>query len=413
MNEITLSNQWQTLWESDSRYFVFTGGRGSGKSYAVTYFLIDLIRSESGHIVLFSRKTMTSARISIIPMFQQVLKDSGVEEEFEVTNDEITHKLSGSKIWFKGLQTSNGDNTANLKSIPITTWVLDEAEELKDEELFDKVDLSIRNQHKDNRVILVLNPTTKEHFIYNKFFEEAGIFPGSNTTKEGITTIHSTWMDNTDHLSESFITQALLMQKKAPEQYEKIMLGGWRDKAEGTVFTNWEVGEGGQGLQSVYGYDDGYSPDPAAMVETKIDKVSKTIYIKELIYHTQMVESEKVSKIKEYSSGGKVYCEHSGSIIESCKRQGVNAVKAIKGPGSVLKGISTLQDYKLVIHPDSINLVKELNNYAWDSRKSDTPIDKYNHLIDALRYSISDLFGFSGPSTTHKSTTRHRRPSFR
>jgi phage terminase large subunit len=75
---------------------------------------------------------------------------------------------------------SNGDNTARLKSISgITTLIVEEAEELTDETLFDKVNLSIRNKGKQNRVILILNPATKTHWIYNKFFVEKGVKEGT------------------------------------------------------------------------------------------------------------------------------------------------------------------------------------------------------------------------------------------
>ena len=62
--------------------------------------------------------------------------------------------------------------------------MLDEAEELTDETIFDKIDLSIRQKNKDNRVILILNPTTKENFIYQRWFEARGVKDGSNTTKK-------------------------------------------------------------------------------------------------------------------------------------------------------------------------------------------------------------------------------------
>jgi phage terminase large subunit len=50
-----------------------------------------------------------------------------------------------------------------------------------------------------------------------------------------------------------------------------------------------------------------------------------------------------------------------------------------------------IQDYDLVIHNDdqAVHLVKELNNYIWLDKKSSTPIDKYNHALDSLRYAIS------------------------
>ena len=71
------------------------------------------------------------------------------------------------------------------------------------------------------------------------------------------------------------------------------------------------------------------------------------------------------------------------------KSKGSNIVSAIKGAGSIIYGISLLQDYDLVVDEDSIELIKELNNYSWLEKKSKTPQDKYNHIIDAIRYAIS------------------------
>ena len=43
------------IWdEVDTRYFIFTGGRGSGKSFGVATSLLLLIMTESGHNVLFT-----------------------------------------------------------------------------------------------------------------------------------------------------------------------------------------------------------------------------------------------------------------------------------------------------------------------------------------------------------------------
>jgi phage terminase large subunit len=72
---------------------------------------------------------------------------------------------------------------------------------------------------------------------------------------------------------------------------------------------------------------------------------------------------------------------------------GVNLKEARKGAGSVIEGIKVMQGYQLVITPDSHNLKTELNNYVWHSKKSDIPIDAYNHLIDSARYIVSDLVG--------------------
>ena len=157
---IKIKNKYKSL-GSDSRYFVVTGGRGSGKSYSLNLFLL-LLTYEVGHVILFTRYTLTSAHVSIIPEFIDKIDTANLRGDFHITKDEIINLKTGSKILFKGIKTSSGTQTANLKSLAgVTTWVLDEAEELQDEEIFDKIDFSIRVKGMQNRVILILNPSTK------------------------------------------------------------------------------------------------------------------------------------------------------------------------------------------------------------------------------------------------------------
>ena len=147
-----------------TRYFIFTGGRASGKSFAINMMLLYLT-FEAGHIILFTRYTLRSASISIIPEFIDKIKILEMEDLFHITKDEIINIQTGSKIVFRGIKTSSGDQTANLKSLQgITTFVLEEAEELTDESIFDKIDFSVRQRSMDNRIILILNPASKEHW---------------------------------------------------------------------------------------------------------------------------------------------------------------------------------------------------------------------------------------------------------
>ena len=136
---LELNNKYNGLF-SDSRYFVVTGGRGSGKSFSINSFLLALTY-EVGHVILFTRYTLTSAHVSIIPEFIEKIELINRFQDFHITKDEIINLRTGSKILFKGIKTSSGQQTANLKSLSgVTTWVLDEAEELTDESVFDKID---------------------------------------------------------------------------------------------------------------------------------------------------------------------------------------------------------------------------------------------------------------------------------
>ena len=84
MSNVSLNSKYKGL-NSDSRYFVITGGRGSGKSFSITVFLV-LLTFEESNKVLFTRYTMSSAGMSIIPEFIEKLELMGLLEHFTDTS---------------------------------------------------------------------------------------------------------------------------------------------------------------------------------------------------------------------------------------------------------------------------------------------------------------------------------------
>jgi len=233
-----LNKKFQPLWRNDTRYFIVTGGRGSGKSYAVGTFIENLL-FQQGHKVLFTRYTLTAASKSIIPEFVEKIDVQGHNNVFDVTNNSIKNIASGSEIIFSGIKTSSGNQTANLKSLQgVTTWVLDEAEELDSPEVFDKIDLSVREKQIQNRVILILNPALREHWIYKRFFLDANVDENFNGVKGDVTYIHSTYLDNKTNLHESFIKRAEQMKAHDYQLYVHVMLGSWLDTLTGRLYSN-------------------------------------------------------------------------------------------------------------------------------------------------------------------------------
>jgi phage terminase large subunit-like protein len=229
MESIKLLDKYQPLFyeEPQNRYFLITGGRGSGKSWTLSLFLLNLTYEE-GHVILFTRWTLTSAFISIIPEFIDKIDLMNKAEDFEITQSEIINKATGSKILFRGIKTSQGTATANLKSIAgVTTFILDESEELMNEDVFDRIDLSIRAVNKPNRVILVMNPSYKSHWIYNRFVK----YPREDTNY-----IHTTYLDNQNNLSPSFIAQAERTRTENLHRYNHLFLGHWLEDAEGMLW---------------------------------------------------------------------------------------------------------------------------------------------------------------------------------
>ena len=339
--------------------------------------------------VLFTRYTMVSAHLSIIPEFLEKITLLGFENIFSVNKAEVLNLGNKSDILFRGIKTSAGNQTASLKSLQgISCWVLDEAEELIDEDIFDTIDLSIREKDVQNRIILILNPVTKEHWIYNRFFQDKGVEAGFNGVKDNVCYIHSTYLDNKENLSKSFLERIRTIKQRNIKKYKHKILGGWLDKAEGVVFDNWSIGQfNPDGLQTSCGMDFGFSVDPDSLVEVAIDKKKKKMYVKEHIYKNGL-KSHDLAKIVLDKVNTKLIIADSAEprLIEDLRHLGVN-IKPVK-KGTIESGITRMQDYELIVCPESINIAKELNNYIFSDKSSKLYVDAYNHAIDAIRYNV-------------------------
>lgn len=384
---IEINRKYLQLISNDTRYYIVTGGRGSAKSFTTSLLLTKLC-VEQPQKILFTRYTMASAHLSIIPEFVEKIDLLNASSLFNVNKKEINNTRSKSTITFKGIKTSSGDQTANLKSLQgITTWVLDEAEELKDEDIFDKIDFSIRDNSLQNRVILILNPTSKEHWIYKRFFENRGVNEGFNGVKDDTTYIHTTYQDNLKNLNESFLKQVENVKISNPTKFNHIIMGGWLNKAEGVIFTNWRIGEFNYEIPSVFGQDYGFNIDPSVLVNVAIDKSKRIIYVNEYFCRPFMTTTDIEIENKRYAGNKLIIGDNSeGRLIEEIRRKGVNIKETVKIP--IVNGLALMQDYEIVVTENSLNIIKELNNYSWSDKKSGTPIDAYNHCIDAVRYSV-------------------------
>ena len=339
--------------------------------------------------ILFTRYTMTSAHLSIIPEFLEKIGLLGFDDVFSINKAEVLNTNNNSDILFRGIRTSAGNQTASLKSLQgVSTWVLDEAEELIDENIFDTIDLSIREKNIQNRIILILNPVTKEHWIYNRFFQEKGVEGGFNGIKDNVCYIHSTYLDNVVNLSESFLERIKSIKHKNFKKYTHKILGGWLDKADGVVFDRWSIGEfNPDGLQVSCGMDFGFSIDPDSLTSIAINKKHKKIYLKEEIYRNGL-KSHELAKIVLDKVGQTLIIADSAEprLIADLKHLGVN-IKPVK-KGTIESGITRMQDYELIITPESTNIAKELNNYVFADKGSKLYVDNFNHAIDGIRYNV-------------------------
>lgn len=420
--ELVLSEKYQPLFEILTGEYpeidtvVITGGRNSQKSFAVgTWSCVGA--KDLSYNILYTRYTLTSAEHSIIPEFQEKIDILNAHTSFNVNKDRIDG-VNGSKIIFKGIKTSSGNQTAALKSLKgFNVFVLEEAEEMPDFDSWDKIKKSIRSNTKQNINILILNPTTKTHWIYTEFFEDKGVSEGWNGIKDNVMYIHSTYLDMdryliADNLWVDFEDKRMAYEKwmqlhpsemehsplrKKAKYYKHVIMGGWLEKSEGVIFENWEIGEFKETELMRWGNDYGFSNDPTTLVHVSIDKGNELIYLKEELYRTKMT-TDDVANVMFNRCGSDLIVGDSAEprLISELQNKGLNVIPAVKGKDSVKSGIALLSNFKLIVDPSSTNLIKELNNYSWSDKKSETPIDAHNHLIDAIRYAVTHALDDKG-----------------
>ena len=398
MGKIKIHESYKPLITSKKRYFFLTGGRGSLKSTTIHDFSSRLTY-QKGHGILVTRYTMASAEKSIIPEFENSIYLNGSFRDFKKSGNKYTNIKTGSFILFSGIKTNAGDQTANLKSLAgVTTWIIDEGEDFKDEKTFDDIDDSIRGAWNQNRVIWIQNPSTKEHFIYKRWIEKTPTYISIEgeqvviSAHPKVEAIHTTYhiAEQLGYLSESFLDKIHDTKLNNYEKYKHKYLGGWLDKAEGVVFENWSYGEfNPDNLQVSYGQDFGFSIDPSTLVAVVIDKKRKKIYVKQCLYKPKLTTSQIAAINLSYADRDLIIADSAEPrLITELKSKGCNIKGTEKGQGSISAGIALMLDYEIIVEENSIEIAKELNNYVYADKGSKLYVDNFNHAIDAIRYNV-------------------------
>lgn len=389
---------YREFWNSKHRYLVCKGSRGSKKSCTAALKIIYNMMKYPQANTLVIRRVFNTLRDSCWKQLKWAAERLNVSHlwKFTLSPLEATYLPTNQKILFRGL-----DDPMSVTSITVDKgylcWVwLEEAYQVEDEDSFNKVDLSIRGELPDNyfkQFIITFNPWNEHHWLKKRFFDN----PDDNTLALTTTYKCNEWLGSDD------IALFEQMKIRNPRRFRIEGEGEW-GISEGLIYENFTEQEFDyreiskrKNTRAVFGLDWGYSNDPTAFIAAIVDQDTKEIYIFDEHYQKAMVNSEIASmiKYKGYAKEQIIGDSSEPKSIEELKRAGILRIKpAAKGKDSILNGIQFIQDFKLIVHPKCENTIIELSNYCWDTKDGiaiNKPIDSYNHLMDALRYSMEQI----------------------
>lgn len=410
---------YKKMFDFKGRYLVIKGGRGSKKSYTTALWHIMKMMEDPNTNTLVLRKTGATLRDSVHAQLKVAIKALDVEHLWKVSVSpmEMMYIPTGQKILFRGLDEASKITSMTVDKGYLTYVWIEEAFEVTNEDEFNKIDTSIRGYRPPgtfNRITFTFNPWSNVHWLNTRFFEDR---PNDiNELRTIGRTIHyedelelvmTTNFKINEFLSESDIALFSRMEVQNPRRFHIEGIGDW-GIAEGLVFENWEVKAFDPiGLQSnkklnlldLYGADFGYTNDPSTLIKLLVDRVNYTIYVCEEHYQHGMTNKMIAEAIKAKGWEGKriAFDIAERKSIDEIKTLGVPYAFGNPNKQTILAGIQWLQNYKIIVHPSCRYTAEELSMYCWtkdrDANLMNKPIDKYNHILDAIRYSCYNLIG--------------------
>ncbi|MBG9772409.1 terminase [Brevibacillus laterosporus] len=395
-----IGDGYNRFWNRRNFYRVVKGSRGSKKSKTTALNLIYRIMKYPWGNVLVVRRFSNTLKQSCFTDLKWAIHKWGVKDLFKFNESlpEITYKPTGQKILFRGL-----DDPLKITSITVDVGVLswawfEEAYEIEDQHKFETVVESIRGSHPSadffKQITVTFNPWSENHWLKAYFFDEKT----QAYDTFAITTTYKVneWLDDQDRARyESLYT-------KNPRRARIVCDGEW-GVADGLVYEKFQVRDfdiedirGQKGFESAFGLDFGYKNDPTALCCSLFDLKNGLIYIFDEHYE-QGMSNKRIAQMLErkgYAKERIIADSSEPKSIDEIKSLGIRRIKgARKGKDSVNNGVQFLQDFEVIIHPRCINFIKEINNYIYDTDKKtgkrlNTPVDDFNHLMDAWRYSM-------------------------
>jgi len=387
-----------------ARTQIFFGGSSSGKSvFLAQRAVVDLM--EGGRNYLVVRQVGRTLRGSVFTEISKIINQWGLQELFTINrSDMLITCTNGFQIIFTGL-----DDVEKLKSLTpqqgvITDIWVEEATETEwasIKQLYKRQRGGSRSIPK--RMTLSFNPILQSHWIYQEHFAPIGWADDQNFYRDDRLSILKTTYKDNKYLTPDDIAD--LESESDFYHFQVYTLGNWGVLGN-VILTNWKIVDMSDRSSEYYlpeeqrthrkhGLDFGYSSDPAAAPMTHYERGKKRIWIYDELYETGLTNPDLAAVLRPKIGDDYITADSAEpKSITELRTQGIRAQSARKGKDSVLFGIQWLQQQEIIVDKHCINMRNELQSYKWREdalgNALPVPVDRNNHLIDALRYAYED-----------------------
>lgn len=405
-----VNHKYEPLFTAKARYVIIMGGRGAGRSFVASQFVLAKLADTFQYFrCAIMRFVAGDIRNSIYQEILDRIEEQELQETIQIKA--LSFHYFRNMVKGIGFRKSSSDQKSKLKSLAAYNCVvIEEADEVSEDD-FMQLDDSLRTVNADIKIVLLLNPPDKKHWIVRRWFNlvESGVegFYKLSLKRENNDTvfINTTYLDNIENISQSTRDNYERYKETRPDYYFNMIRGLVSEGLRGRIFTTWKPITDAEfdalPYDSEYGLDFGYSNHEAALEEVK--RHNNKVWIKEWIYETGLTNPALSRKMKELGvPEDKVIIADSAEpkSIQELKDLGWNVIPAVKGPDSVRNGVNQMLELEVYYTEKSKGISDETTGYVWklDKNKEPTnePEDKNNHGMDAVRYVVTRVIEFIG-----------------
>jgi phage terminase large subunit len=363
--------------ELKNRVKIIQGGTSASKTYSILAVLINKALSIHGIEISIVAETIPHLRRGALKDFLKIMKWTGRYIDDRFNKSLLRYEFANGSV----IEFFSADDSSKLRGARRDILYINECNNVT----FDSYnELAIRTR---KEVYLDFNPAN-EFWVHTELKDE----PDSDF-------LILTYKDN-EALDQSIVEQIEKNRDKAKTSsywanWWKVYGEGQLGMLEGVVFSNWKT------IDTIpkearllgIGLDFGYTNDPTAIIE--IYAYNGQRIVNELVYQNGLVNSEIAKRLPKNVI---VYADSSEpKSIEEIRRLGITIKGVTKGKDSINYGIDVMQRQDYLVTNQSVDLIKELRSYIWDTDKTGRrlrkPIDFNNHAIDALRYHEMETLG--------------------
>lgn len=403
-----VNSAYKDLFTTGKRYVILMGGRGAGRSTVASQFATSKLLAPEYFRCGIMRLILGDIRNSIYKEITDRIEEQEVRGLIDINDTVMSLKYGQNLINAQGFKKSSGEQKAKLKSLAnYNCIIIEEADEISEED-FMQLDDSLRTVKEDIKIILLLNPPPRNHWIVKRWFdllptESSGFYRPvlKEQYLDSVTFIGTDYKVNIQNIDEATQKRYEDYKDLNPSHYWNMIRGYVPEVLLGKIFSDWrKVKKIPHGARLIgYGLDFGYHPDPSALVACYF--YEGQYLFDEILYQTEINTEQLALIIKSLPYAPIIGDSAANALIEELRLKGVRIIPVEKKgdgkTGSVVYGVNLMKQLKIAYTEKSINLENEYENYAWKINKTSgesmgIPDTKCpDHLIDAMRYLVMTL----------------------